>query len=182
MRTHSPRTRRPRHDVPDPACRRSDSRCGRRSTVEAPVATLPPLLPAAGRGRVQGDRGRRGRLADRPHRGAWRRAHLRRRPRRDQRRVEAMSVVINGAVSPRQPACAHGTAAATFVNVAGWFTIAVALWAGLSDAVPLWFAGLIAAAGVPAAAWAQPSQRNTSTRTTTIRTMSSSSITDVYPP
>jgi len=56
-------------------------------------------------------------------------------------------------VSPRQPASARGTAVGAFANVAGWFTIAVGLWAGLSGAVPLWFGTVVAVIAVPAAAW-----------------------------
>lgn len=56
-------------------------------------------------------------------------------------------------VSPRQPACARGTAIATLTNTVGWFTIFVALWAGVTGAVPLPAAGVVALFGVPAAAW-----------------------------
>jgi hypothetical protein len=92
--------------------------------------------------------------------------------------VEAVSVTINGAVSPRQPS-ARGTAVAALANVVGLFTVTVALWAGVTGAVPLWAGAVTALAGIPAAAF---DQRSTRTTSTTISTMSSSSIPDVYPP
>lgn len=54
--------------------------------------------------------------------------------------------------SPRLPA-ARGAAIAALTNTVGWFTIFVALWAGLTGAVPLPAAGVVALFGVPAAAW-----------------------------
>jgi hypothetical protein len=63
-----------------------------------------------------------------------------------------MSVTINGTVSPRQPP-SRGVALAALSNVVGLFTVTVALWAGVTGAVPLWAGAVIALAGVPAAAF-----------------------------
>lgn len=89
-----------------------------------------------------------------------------------------MSVTINGAVSPRQPACARGTAVAALVNVTGWLIIAVALWAGIGGAVHLWIGGLAALVAVPAAGW---DQRRMTTSSTTSTMINSSSMDRAYP-
>jgi hypothetical protein len=90
-----------------------------------------------------------------------------------------VSVTINGAVRPRQPS-ARGTAAGALVNVAGWFTIAVGLYAGVSGAVPLWFGAVVAVIAVPAAGWDQRSTRISTTTTST--TNSTRTMGTVYPP